>query len=163
MLRGNEWCNRTLSEETHYPKRPIIAANAKRNTVNLNVSLQNVLQSIFISLLLHRKKPPCSAQQHRKDPMSVWKRFARVNTILTKTFTIYIFQSSSTIVQSFTCYLSSRTKPIINLPPLTSLPSLPNHQPRQPLHRPQHIPRTLPVQRRNPLPMQCPYVLIQRL
>lgn len=140
----------------------------KRNTVNITVlrrdDSQNVFQSIF--LLLHRKKPPSSVQQHRKDPMRVCKRFARINTILTKTFTIYIFQSSSTIVQSFTCYSSSRTKPIINLPPLTSLPSLsslPNHQPRQPLHRPQYIPRTLPVQRRNPLPMQCPYVLIQRL
>ena len=99
------------------PKRPIIAANAKRNTVNLNVSLQNVLQSIFIFLLLHRKKPPCSAQQHRKDPNRVCKRFVRVNTILTKTFTIYIFQSSSTIVQSFTCYSSNRIKPIINPPP----------------------------------------------
>ena len=146
-------------------KRPIIAANVKQNTVNITVlrrdDSQNVFQSIF--LLLHRKKPPSSVQQHRKDPMSVWKRFARVNTILTKTFTIYFFQSSSTIVQSFTCYSSSRTKPIINLPPLTSLPSLPNHQPRQPLHRPQYIPRTLPVQRRNPLPMQCPDVLIQCL
>ncbi len=73
-------------------KRTIIAVNVKRNTVNITVlrrdDSQNVFQFIF--LLLHRKKPPSSVQQHRKDPMRVCKRFARVNTILTKSHNIYI-------------------------------------------------------------------------
>ena len=144
-------------------KRTIKAVNVKRNTVNITVlrrDLQNVFQSIF--LLLHRKKPPSSVQQHRKDPMRVCKRFARVNIILTKSHNIYFSIIVNDCAIIYLLFVKP-CQPIINPPPLTSFPlSSPTTNPGN-LSIARNTFPFLPVQRRNPLPMQCPYVLIQRL